>query len=466
MFALIRMEALMMLRERRIAVALATPAVLVLLAWAWSFAGHLREDAGKREVAAAERARWLAQGAKDPHSAAHYSIHAFKPTLPLAALDPGIEPFVGQSVWLEAHHQNDPLYRPQADASRLQRAGLPNPAGLVVLLGPLLAFVLAHAAVSSARERGGWRCVLAAATSPRRMLASKAVAAWALVCGALVLPAFVATVVAVAIQGRWDADMALRASGWLAIAAAYVAIAVLIGVATAARMRAARPAVAVLFATWAIVFVAIPRLASDAAIAAVPLPSTQAVRAQLIAEAPAYWLADEAKARRGEILRRHGVDRVEDLPVDLRGAELDAAERHAQGVFDRVIGGYQARMARQDARFRRWAALSPAIAATALSQAFAGTDFHHHRAFVVAAETYRRSLVNRMNAEVMAHADEAPGGRYTADAALWAQIPDFAHRPPRIVGDGALDAAAWWALAAWLASALCIFLWATRRPTP
>ena len=137
--SLVRMEAMMLLRERRIAGALATAAVLVLMAWAWASAGLLREDAAKREVAAAERARWLGQEAKDPHSAAHYSIHAFKPILPLAALDPGIEPFVGQSVWLEAHHQNDPLYRPQADASRLQRAGLPNPAALSLLLAPLLA---------------------------------------------------------------------------------------------------------------------------------------------------------------------------------------------------------------------------------------------------------------------------------------------------------------------------------------
>ncbi|MBX3712117.1 MAG: DUF3526 domain-containing protein [Lysobacter sp.] len=464
--SLVRMEATMMLRERRIAGALATAAVLVLLAWAWASAGLLREDAAKREVAAAERARWLGQEAKDPHSAAHYSIHAFKPILPLAALDPGIEPFVGQSVWLEAHHQNDPLYRPQADASRLQRAGLPNPAALSLLLAPLLAFLLAHAAVSSARERGSWRFVLAGAASPLRMLSAKAIAAWALVSTALVLPAFVGMAVAVATRGEWDADTAARAAGWLLVALAYVAIVVLLGIAVVARMRATRLAVAGLFVAWAVVFVAVPRWASDAAIRALPLPSGQEVRAQLLAEAPAYWLADEAKARRAELLHRHGVDSVEALPVDLRGAELDAAERHSHGVFDRVIGGYQQRMAEQDGHFRRWAALSPAIAAGALSQAFAGTDFGHHRAFVVAAESYRRALVNRMNAEVMQHAGDAPGGRYQADASLWRQIPDFVHRPPRIMDDGVVDPVAWGSIAAWLALALAAFLWSARRVRP
>lgn len=464
--SLVRLEAVMLLRERRIASALVTAAVLVLLAWVWASAGLLREEAVKREVAAAERARWLSQEEKDPHSAAHYSIHAFKPSLPLAALDPGIEPFVGQSVWLEAHHQNDPLYRPQADASRLQRIGLANPGALCMLLAPLLAFLLAHAAVSAARERGSWRFVLAGASSPLRMLAAKALAAWMLVSAALVLPVFLATIALIASRGAWTADMAMRASGWWMVALAYVAIVVLLGIAVAARMRATRVAVAGLFVAWAAVFVAVPRLASDDAIRSLPLPSGQAVRAQLLAEAPAYWLADEAKARRAQLLHRHGVDSIDALPVDLRGAELDAAERHSHEVFDRVIGGYQQRMIEQDRHFRRWAALSPAIAAGALSQAFAGTDFGHHRAFVVAAETYRRALVNRMNAEVMRHAGDAPGGRYQADASLWRQIPDFAHRPPRVVDDGVLDAAAAAAISAWLALALAIFLWAARRVRP
>jgi ABC-2 type transport system permease protein len=464
--SLVRMEAVMMLRERRVAGALATAALLVLIAWAWACTGLLREDAAKRDVAAAERLRWLSQEAKDPHSAAHYSIHAFKPILPLAALDPGIEPFVGQSVWLEAHHQNDPLYRPQAEASRLQRAGLPNPAALSLLLAPLLAFLLAHVAVSASRERGSWRFALAGAKSPLRMLAAKAIAAWSLVSMALLLPALVATAALVTARGEWDADLALRAGGWLVVALSYVAIAVLLGIAVVARMPATRLAVAGLFVAWAVVFVAVPRWASEDAIRALPLPSGQAVRAQLLAEAPAYWLADEAKARRAELLKRHGVDSVEALPVDLRGAELDAAERHSHGVFDRVIGGYQQRMAEQDRYFRRWAMLSPAIAATALSQTFAGTDFGHHRAFVVAAESYRRALVNRMNAEVMQHAGDAPGGRYQADASLWRQIPDFAHRPPRLAMAGVVDPMAAWAIAGWLAFALMAFLWSARRVRP
>lgn len=464
--ALARMEAAAILRERGVTPALLVAAALVLLAWAWACVGLVREDAAKREVAAAERARWLSQEAKDPHSAAHYSVHAFKPGQPLAALDPGIEPFVGHSVWLEAHHQNDPLYRPQADASRLQRVGAPNPGALALLLAPLLAFLLAHAAVAAARERGGWRFALAAAASPARMAAAKALAAWALVCAALVLPVFIATAVAVAVRGQWDAETALRAAGWLAAWLAYTATVVLIGMAVVLRMRATRMAAAALFALWALVFVAVPRWASDAAIRALPLPSGQEVRAQLLAEAPPYWLADEAKARRAELLRRHGVDRVEALQVDLRGAELDAAERHSHAVFDRVIGGYQTRMAQQDRRYRHWAALSPAIAAGALSQAFAGTDFHHHRAFVVAAEGYRRALVNRMNAEVMRHAAHAPGGRYLADAALWRQIPDFAHRPPRILAPGAVDPVAAAGLLGWLLLAAGVFAWSVRRVRP
>ena len=49
-----------------------------------------------------EQARWLGQGEKNPHSAAHYGVYAFKPVSALAAIDQGLQPFLGVGVWLEA----------------------------------------------------------------------------------------------------------------------------------------------------------------------------------------------------------------------------------------------------------------------------------------------------------------------------------------------------------------------------
>jgi hypothetical protein len=65
---------------------------------------HYRDVKNQHDLAQAEtREHWLRQPAKNPHSAAHYGIYAFKPKMLPAVLDRGVDPFVGQSVWLEAH---------------------------------------------------------------------------------------------------------------------------------------------------------------------------------------------------------------------------------------------------------------------------------------------------------------------------------------------------------------------------
>src|SRR5690606_31590324 len=141
------------------------------------------------QVAQAERERWLGQGEKDPHTAAHYSVYAFKPAPALAALEQGVEPCVGQAIWLEAHAPNDALYRPQGDASALQRMASIGPAGLIIGFAPLVAFLLTFATLAQERERGTLRLSLGAASSARRIVTAKALACWLLLLICLALPA-------------------------------------------------------------------------------------------------------------------------------------------------------------------------------------------------------------------------------------------------------------------------------------
>src|SRR5690606_32019821 len=114
---LVRYELALLWRDKRTCTALLALAALVVFTFVVTAVQVTRNDAARAEVAQAERERWLNQGEKDPHSAAHYSLYAFKPAPALAALEQGVEPFVGQAIWLEAHAQNDALYRPQGDAS-------------------------------------------------------------------------------------------------------------------------------------------------------------------------------------------------------------------------------------------------------------------------------------------------------------------------------------------------------------
>lgn len=443
----------LLLRDRRAAAALLCLGVLLLAALALNATTLARDNAARQQVAAAERARWLAQPARDPHSAAHSSIYAFKPAPALAALDLGVEPYVGQAVWLEAHLQNDLLYRPQGEASVLDRAGLRHPAALLIALAPLLAFLLAFATAARERERGTLRFALGVARDPRTLALAKALAVWSALVALLVLPLVLAAALAARASDDFSVDVVLRLLAWAGAATLYLGVFAVAGVAAALRARDARLALALLFGAWAVLALALPRLASSAAIALQPLPSTQSVKQQLLTEAPSYWSAEQARANEAAILAQAGVRRKEDLGGNYRGLELDLAERHSHGVYDRVLGGFHDRVVAQDRAFAALAWLSPAVALNALSPALAGTDFAQHRRFIDAAEQYRRNLVNAMNAQVAAHRPGADGKAHTGDAALWAAQPEFRYTPPQLGQARAADPA-WPALLAWFAAAL------------
>jgi ABC-2 type transport system permease protein len=267
-------------------------------------------------------------------------------------------------------------------------------------------------------------------------------------------------------QGVFDGDIAVRIVAWTAMMAVYLGLLVLIGIAVATALADVRMSLAALFGVWILFSVALPRALTNAVEIAEPLPQTQAIKQQLQGEAPAYWGAEVSQARQEELLTRYGVSRKEDLPVDERGAQLDAAERHSHEVFDRVLGAFYDQVQAQDALFAGLGFLSPTAAVQSLSQTFAGTDFTHHRQFIEQAETYRRGLVNRMNQEVMKHPVNDGGTRHFAGHELWEAIAPFSYQAPELGITWSRSAAALGALIFWLAASAALYGWTTRGLRP
>jgi ABC-2 type transport system permease protein len=108
-------------------------------------------------AAQATRAQCLNQEKKNPHSAAHDGVYAFKPKSPLAIVDTGIDPYMGVAVWLEAHKQNEFKYRPAQDRTAVQRFGEMTAAEVLQVLAPLFIVLMTFAAFAGEREQGTLR---------------------------------------------------------------------------------------------------------------------------------------------------------------------------------------------------------------------------------------------------------------------------------------------------------------------
>lgn len=466
--ALIRFEIVKLIRDSRVAAAAITFAGVLLLSGIAATI-DLRHNAQiKQAIATEERQRWLNQGDKDPHSAAHYSIYAFKPALPMQAVDPGISPFVGETVWLEAHLQNDLLSRPQQDANAFERMGLIDPSGLLMRFGPLVIALLAFSAAARERELGVLG--LALATAPRRApyLIAKIASVTAVGVVVLVLPVLLTGLTGILIDGAHTGDAIARLGGWAVTASAYIAVIAMMAVSLCLVARSIQVAFAGLLLLWVVSVLAALPAATGLAEWRAPLPSYQQVKLTVAKYAAEYWTPEEGDEYMARLLEKHGAARESELAglnVNSRAALLDLMERRAHVVFDREIGGFYDAVAAQDRAYAWFGWLSPAVAFDVVSASLAGTDFRHHRDFIEAAERYRRDLVNRMNADMIAH-PAINGREYTNDSRLWSEIEPLEYRPLAAATALRSAAPAGFAVVGWLLAGVAITAFSVRWISP
>jgi ABC-2 type transport system permease protein len=449
-----RKEFIEMLRDGRFR--WAASIVLALLAVALLAGAYYQRElvAQQRAAQAAEQARWYAQEPKNPHAAAHYGLYAFKPRLAPAFLDPGVEPYMGVAVWLEAHKQNEMLYRPGEDATLAQRFGELTVALILQVVLPLVVILLAFNAFAGERERGTLRQLLSLGLRPRDLVLGKMLG----LGGALSLMAAPAVVLGAAtLVLTGPVEGAPRFALLALVYLLYIGIFMLLALAVSAWAPSSRFALVVLIGFWGVNCLLAPRAVSDLAAALYPLPEPISfkTRMQQALTDPAPALA-MLKERTTAIMKDYAAAGTAELPVNLAGLSLQVGEEHGYEVFDRFYGELFAPMEAQNRVLQRGAALFPMLGVQAISMGLAGTDLAQHRDFIRAAEAHRRAEIKIINDDILAHPVKA-GQVHDGDHELWAKVPRFDYEPPTlgwVLREHAIALAllvAWFLGAAWLA---------------
>lgn len=433
--AIARKEFLDAWRDGRFRIAAAVVLVLLGVALLLAWQQVQRTRAEHNAAAALERENWLNQGEKNSHSAGHYGVYVFKPLAPLAVFDRGLEPFVGTTVFLEAHRQNQAAFLPAQDATAMRRFGELTAATGLQLLVPLLIVLLTFGALAGERERGTLRQVLSLGVRPRDLVLGKALGLGAALA-VLLLPAAGCGALALAQLPGGDAGGGWIRLAWMGAAyALYLAAILAVCLAVSAIASTARAALAILLVCWAANAVLAPRLASDFAQRLLPTPKlvdfetamNKAVQEGLDGHNPRN---DRLQAFAQATLKKHGKTRIEELPFNFNGLVMLESERMANEVFDHHFGKLWDHLEAQDRTVTWTGLIAPLLGLRSASMALAGTDFTHHRHFSVAAEQHRRDFVRVLNEDMMntPAADGHHGG--VAGRALWEKLPAFRYDPP------------------------------------
>jgi len=430
-------------------------------------AGWLQVSQARAQHEAAEataRDHWEDQGDKNPHSAAHYGIYAFKPRLPLSFVDQGVDPYTGTSVWLEAHRQNDFVLRAAQDATASQRFAAITAAGVLQHLIPLLIILLTFGALATEREQGTMRQVLALGVDRRQLTWGKALGT-AGALSLLLVPAAILGSAAVVITGGGDLGPTLARGAVLAATyTAYFGVFLALSLAVSAWAPSARTALVILLGIWTVNGLVAPRVAVDVSKTLHPTPSAfefaRTVEKEM-SEGVGELQPPDRTAIAAQLMEEYGVDTVEELPVNFSGIALQESEKFGDKIFDRNYTALWDTFERQNRVHELLAVLAPGLAVRSLSMGLAGTDVEQHRHFAEAAETYRRSLMEAMNMDLAYNS--RTGETYLADEELWESQEPFDYDAPSlawVLGNRALSLLV---LGLWLIGAAVVAVRGVRR---
>ncbi len=430
---------------------------------------HYREIKRQHELAQAEtREQWLKQPAKNPHSAAHYGIYAFKPKMLPAMLDRGVDPFVGQSVWLEAHKQNDFKFRPAQDSTAVQRFGELTASTVMQLLIPLLVILLSFGAFAGEREQGTLRQLLSLGIKKADLAWGKALGV-AGALGALIVPATILGVVALALTSE-NGMLGASASrmGWMfASYLLYFGVFIGVSLAVSARVKSSQLALVVLLGFWIVNGLIAPRAIADVAKRIYPTPSAfafqQAIDREMQGGADGHNTADQrAQELKARVMKQYGVDKIEALPVNFAGISLQESEEHGNEIFDKHYGALWDRFEQQNRLKQITGLIAPMLSIHSLSMGLAGTDFAHHRDFASEAEAYRRMLIKKMNDDMTYNAGKQDFS-YLAQPAVWQSVDAFQYDAPSTGWALRNQRISLGVLAFWFLGAMTLALFSTRR---
>lgn len=403
--------------------------ILMLAATVAALDQRARADAARERAQASSDQAFLDQPDRHPHRVVHYGQFALRPLGPLAFFDFGVDAYTGHLIYLEGHRQNSANFGDARQSSLLLRFGQLSPAFVLQLLLPLLIVLLAHAAFARERAGGSLRLLRVQGVPLPQIVAGKLLAQ-AAVAVALSAPALVAVLAIASAHGQLLPAVLLCAL-YLLYALLWVLLALLIS------LLAPRPREALLagLSLWAVLCVALPRIAADQLQRSQPLPTRVAtdigVQKALAAIGDSHNPNDPYfSAFRQQVLERYGVQRIEDLPVNYGGLVMLEGERLTSELFQQQMQALEAIEQSQADALAALGWLSPLLALRPASMQLSGTDADTHRAFLAQAEQHRFAFVQALNTLHAEEIEQVDDRAQKLPREVWSTLPRFEFKAP------------------------------------
>jgi ABC-2 type transport system permease protein len=371
---------------------------------------------------------------RHPHRMVHYGHYAFRSPSPLSSLDPGVDAYTGNAIFLEGHRQNSAMFADQKQGTALTQLGSLTPAFIVQTLAPLLLILIGYSSVSRERESQTLIFLLSQGTSGFTLIAGKGLALMSVIA-LILLPLTVSAFFSL----HENESVAVILSFILGYTLYLTVWSLLVLLFSSALSKNSESFTALTF-IWILLCVVMPRVASTAAItihpAAGKLETDFAVIAELRKLGDGHNATDPAFEKlKTSLLEQYKVDSIEQLPINFRGAIAMSSEAELTRVLNEFAEQRMHTELTQTNVSRNFGWLSPMIAIRSLSMVIVGTSIETHHRFLREAEELRFNFVqglNKVHVEQLSYQDDinrnkdAEAGQKARVAAKnWQVLEDF-----------------------------------------
>ena len=346
---------------------------------------------------------WENNPDKHPHRMAHYGSFALRMKHVLSIFDMGMENFVGNAVFLEAHKQNTVNFSEASMSNGILRFGEVSLAMLLKVIVPLLIFYLGFASVARERENGTLKLLIGQGIKREEIVFGKWLGLLSL--SLLFLNAVFILVLFFVVKENHNFYLADSLNRFFILFTAYLlfySILSAITVLVSAFSNTAKAALIKLLGIWLLFVIIIPK--SLQAVGHYLYPTPSKIEIETAVEHDLKKLGDSHnpedphfKALKDSVLLANGVKNVNDLPFNYSGFVMSQGEK----LSTKVYLGHQNLLYevydKQNNLERYSALINPYSAIKNLSMALSETDFKSFLHFKDKAESYRYHLAQEMN---------------------------------------------------------------------
>ncbi len=362
-----------------------------------------KQNAIQQEYQKLTRESWEKNPDKHPHRMAHFGSFALRIKHPLSVIDYGMENYVGNAVFLEAHKQNTVNYSEASFSTGLLRMGDLSIAMLLQIILPLIIFFIGYNSIAQDRENGTLKIIAAQGANIKKLLLGRVLGLW-IMSSLFFMPAFLLAGILV----RHFTLQNIHTEIWIRFASSIILYSVFfwviaaITVLVSARVSNAKNALIQLLGIWLLLAIVLPKtlqvLSNSIFKAPTKLQFEAAIEKDILQQGDSHNPDDPFfKSIKDSVLKKYGATKADSLPVNLGGIIGKAGERISAETYVKHYDSLTNIYRNQNVFVKAWAWVNPFTMLKNNAMALAGSDFEAYIHFQQQAENYRYALAQQMN---------------------------------------------------------------------